>query len=101
MFGISLPELLVVAVIALLVLGPDKLPQMAAQLGKLSFQLKKTSDSFRREFYNSVYKPSEEQNINLTTELKSFKQQILELPAVSSDSASPVNTPVEEAKKQD
>jgi sec-independent protein translocase protein TatB len=75
MFGISLPEFLVVAVIALLVLGPEKLPQVASQLGKLSFQLKKTSDSFRREFYNSVYKPTQENQQEIKTELRAIKHE--------------------------
>lgn len=34
MFDIGLPELFVIALIALIVFGPDRLPEMAAQFGK-------------------------------------------------------------------
>ena len=82
MFGISLPELLVVAVIALLVFGPEKLPQIASQLGKISFQLKRTSDTFRREFYNSVYKPVDEEKQNISGELKVMQNNVKSLASV-------------------
>jgi len=34
MFGIGWPEMFVIAVVAMLVFGPDKLPDLARQLGK-------------------------------------------------------------------
>ncbi len=57
MFGISLLELAVIFIVGLLVLGPEKLPEAARKLGKITADLRKASDSIRREFYNSVYKP--------------------------------------------
>ena len=60
MFGLSIGEIAIIAVVALLVFGPEKLPELFRQLGKISGELKKTSDGFRREFYNAVYTPAEE-----------------------------------------
>jgi len=60
MFGISLPELLIIFAIALVVFGPEKLPEIARTLGKLAADLRRNSDSIRREFYNSVYKPADD-----------------------------------------
>ncbi|MEZ4753297.1 MAG: twin-arginine translocase TatA/TatE family subunit [Bdellovibrionota bacterium] len=60
MFGISIPELLLVFVVILVVFGPDKLPEMAAKFGTWTAKFKRTSDSVRREIYNHVYEPAKD-----------------------------------------
>ena len=42
MFGIGLPEMIVILAVALIVVGPDKLPDLARSLAKGMFELKKT-----------------------------------------------------------
>ena len=42
MLGIGLPEMLVILAVALIVVGPDKLPDMARTVAKWAFELKKT-----------------------------------------------------------
>ena len=42
MFGIGLPEMIVILAVALIVVGPDKLPDMARTVAKWVFELKKT-----------------------------------------------------------
>ncbi len=70
MFGVSLPELIVVCVVILLVVGPDKLPDAARKLGQILGNLKRNSDGIRREFYNSIYTPAKEVTSEVKRELR-------------------------------
>ena len=50
MFGIGLPEMIVIFVVALLVVGPDKLPDLARSLAKGLFELKKSMNEVKSSF---------------------------------------------------
>ena len=50
MFGIGMTELLVILVLALLVLGPKRLPEMARSLGRGLAEFRRASTDIRREF---------------------------------------------------
>ncbi len=49
MFGIGLPELLLILALALIVLGPDKLPQLARQIAEYMGKLKRASDELKSQ----------------------------------------------------
>jgi TatA/E family protein of Tat protein translocase len=76
MFGVSIQELIVVFAVALIVFGPDKLPELARLLGKISGELKRNADSIRREFYNAVYEPSPEIKERLEYQLRNLVPSI-------------------------
>ncbi len=57
---IGLSELLVVFIVALFVLGPDKLPFYAKKLGEALSQFRKYSDEAAKDIKESIVEPLEE-----------------------------------------
>ena len=53
MFGIGTGEILLLLVIALIVLGPERMPKLARDLGRAVAEFRKTSDELRGEFLNA------------------------------------------------
>jgi sec-independent protein translocase protein TatB len=49
MFGVGLPELAVIAFVAVLVFGPDKLPEFARQAGRFARQMRTFAHQARDE----------------------------------------------------
>ena len=102
MFGVSFPELAVVFFVALLVFGPDKLPELARTIGKISAQLRRQSDSVRREFYNTVYKPADDFRSSVEREARSLMSESVSQQSQSQTSqhaASNLSSP--ETKKEE
>ncbi|GAB7007858.1 hypothetical protein JCM18899A_53350 [Nocardioides sp. AN3] len=54
MFGIGLPELAVIAVVAVFVLGPDRLPELARQAGRLVRLAKGFADGARDQLRDEL-----------------------------------------------
>lgn len=78
MFGIGAPELLLICILALILLGPEQLPKVVSFLGKWFGQARKAADEFKRQ-------------LNLDTplseiqELKTDLNARLDLPKISID----------------
>jgi TatA/E family protein of Tat protein translocase len=54
MFGIGVPEVMVILVVALLVLGPKRLPEIARSLGKGMAEFRRASNEFTRTLQASI-----------------------------------------------
>ena len=54
MFGIGLPELMVIIVVAVIVFGPDRLPEFARQAGRLVRQLRQFTNAARDDIRNEL-----------------------------------------------
>jgi len=54
MFGIGLPELLIIAALALILIGPKKLPDLAKSLGKTLGELRKATDDVKETILEEI-----------------------------------------------
>ena len=52
MFGIGMPELILIMALALIVLGPKKLPEIARALGKGLAEFRRATDELKEELRN-------------------------------------------------
>ncbi|NPA66139.1 MAG: Sec-independent protein translocase subunit TatB [Epsilonproteobacteria bacterium] len=72
MFGMGFSELLVIAVIAILFLGPDKLPSTMVEIAKFFRSMKQTVNSVKESINEEIHIE------DIKKEAESYKQQLLE-----------------------
>jgi TatA/E family protein of Tat protein translocase len=66
MFGIGMPEFLLILVVALVVFGPKKLPELARTIGRTLAEFKKSADELK-------------ENLNVGEEFKDIQKDFKEL----------------------
>jgi len=57
MFGIGLPELIIIIVVALLVVGPSKLPELARSMGRALGEFRRMADDVKDTIEQEMTKP--------------------------------------------
>jgi Sec-independent protein translocase protein TatA len=73
MFGIGLPELLVIILIAFLVLGPEKVIGLSRSLGRIAGDLKKKTGELEEKIMSDLEKPKEPDHLAKTSEQEDGK----------------------------
>ena len=82
MFGLGMPEILLILAIALMVIGPKKLPDLAKTLGRAMGEFKKAAHDFK-------------QSIDVENTVKEFKAPITEAAddlKAATDAMNPLST---------
>lgn len=77
MFGIGFPELILIMALALIVVGPDKLPELARSLAKTLLDLKKTAEGLK-DSLEVEDNPLSEIKPELEDAARNFKETILD-----------------------
>lgn len=70
MFNIGFPELILILIIALVVVGPDRLPEVAKMLGKTIRTIKNAMDNVKDTIEQEVAKEVENPISTLQNEIK-------------------------------
>ena len=101
MFGIGLPEMILIMALALIVVGPDKLPDLARSLAKGLMELKKTAEGLK-DSLTEEGNPLDEIRPDLEEAAKSLKNNLLDVPSsfendTRHDNLQGVNPPADNA----
>jgi Tat protein translocase TatB subunit len=77
MFGIGMPELLVIAALALILIGPKKLPDLAKSIGKTLGELRRATDDVKESLLEEI-KPIKDELPNKWELEQALKKQFME-----------------------
>lgn len=79
MFNIGLPELILIIIVALIVVGPDRIPEVAKTLGRTIGTIKNALDdvkgSIEKEVYTEVEKPLKDIDAEIRVEVEKAYQE--------------------------
>ena len=75
MLGVGFPELVLILVVALIVLGPQRLPEVARMLGRAYAQLRRASEEFQNTIRQDLAALERQEDANRN---KAIAQEIRE-----------------------
>ena len=94
MFGIGMNEMMIILVIAVIIIGPRQIPQMARSLGKMAAQFKRATNELRTAVNEEIAQQIE------TEELKEIRNSLEgDLEQIGSQARSIVDNELEEDRK--
>jgi Tat protein translocase TatB subunit len=110
MFNIGLPELLIIVAIALIVFGPNKLPELAKAFGKAMREFKKATEEVKESFAaetkdleelkSTLAEERENLIANLTEEISGVAEEATAAPEATTETSAPAESPISTETKQ-
>ncbi|NBD33695.1 MAG: TatA/E family twin arginine-targeting protein translocase [Cyanobacteria bacterium] len=88
-FGIGLPEMALIFVIALLVFGPKKLPEIGSSLGKALRGFQDASKEFENEFKRETSKAQNNDSVKMNAQLEPSASETVSTQDNTETSATP------------
>ncbi len=98
MFGIGVPEMMVILVVALLVFGPDRLPEFARQAGRLVRQVRTMTQTARDDIRKELGPEYADFELTDLDPRKAIRKHILEAWEEPDDAPSPKAPPLAEGE---
>jgi len=102
-FNLQGGEVIIIALLALVVLGPEKLPEAMRHVGRLYRQLRSVRDTFQREFKQALDEPMRDLR-KATSEsastLREAAQSMVEPPAEMAEPDDPPDTSAPDAAEK-
>jgi TatA/E family protein of Tat protein translocase len=104
MFNIGLPELLIILAIALIVFGPNKLPELAKAFGRAMREFKKATEEVKESFEaetrdleelkSTLTEQKENLIANLAEEIPGVDEETATSPEVTPEASTPPEPPI-------
>ncbi len=96
MFGIGLPEILVILVIALIFIGPQKLPDIAKALGRAVGEFKRATEDIKSSIDVDINSPVTEEPPK-----QQAKKKSIDIKKEEGEDTHPVSSKVHTASKKE
>ena len=98
MFGIGPMELIVVAVVAIVVVGPKRLPEMMRKLGRIFVQVRRQTNDIRQGFNDVVREAERDLELEKIRELKQQVDKFRDCKSIELRSTNTSTSPMRKTK---
>lgn len=101
MFGIGAPEMALIIIVALIFIGPAKLPEVARTIGRTYRELKTSMDGLREEVMKTANEASDDlRKAAEVDEIRKIKKEIMEINQTGTIFRPPTTNPSPDAKPE-
>jgi sec-independent protein translocase protein TatB len=101
MFGVGLPEMAVILLVAIIVFGPDKLPDYARQAGRMVRQLRRFAQSAQEDLRNELGPEYADLKLTDLDPRVAIRKHLLEAMEEDEDDLDATGRPVERPRVRD